>query len=186
MTPVDIQYLVLKAQAGDRQSLSLLCEYMYPRLSRYAFKVCADTELGKEATQDVLLKLSCNLNLLRDPAAFTGWCFRLLRNRCLDLLTSSYQRKTNTLGAEDPCQQEHQEPESEYEKINTYLACLSADDRDTLYFFYVEELSVQEIGHITGVPAGTVKSRLFRARQQIKALLEQSENTSGGKDEKYR
>jgi len=176
VTPAQIQYLVLKAQAGDSKSMALLCEYMYPKLIRYGSKVCADHELGKEATQDVLLKVSLSLYSVRDPGAFTRWCFRLMRNRCLDLLNSSYHRRTQLLADEQgtPTCAQH-ESAAQGKQVFSYLAMLTPEDRDTVYFFYVEELSVQDISHITSVPEGTVKSRLFRARKQLKARLEKTE-----------
>ncbi len=62
--------------------------------------------------------------------------------------------------------------------METALATLPAIERDALALFYLDELSLADIASITSVPVGTVKSRLFRARQLLRAAMERPHSST--------
>ncbi|MFA6243342.1 MAG: sigma-70 family RNA polymerase sigma factor, partial [Candidatus Hydrogenedentales bacterium] len=65
-------------------------------------------------------------------------------------------------------------PATGNERLDAALARIEPDQRMLLELFYVESFSIREIGEITGSPVGSVKSRLYRARQELRRLMEES------------
>ena len=82
------EWLVINCQLGDRASFDKLLKAWQPRLLAYAMRRVGDREVAREVVQECLLSVSRGLVSLRDPAAFPGWCFRLLERRCVDALRS--------------------------------------------------------------------------------------------------
>src|SRR5688572_26239890 len=74
---MDMQWLVLKAQAGDRESLNALLERVQSPLYRYLRAVLGDATLAEDVLQDVLFTIYRKLDWLRDPALFEPWAFRI-------------------------------------------------------------------------------------------------------------
>jgi RNA polymerase sigma-70 factor (ECF subfamily) len=124
--------------------------------------------------QEVWLRVLRGLPGLRDAARFRPWLFGIARRALMDRLRVRY--------AEPPLEPlEHggsEEPAADQGHIDDFLIVqaeldrLPLPEREVLVLFYLRELSLNDIAAIAGIPLGTVKSRLFRARQLLRRQLE--------------
>jgi len=173
MLDAEHDLLVLHAQAGRRAALDALIRLHHADVVRYAHSLCDDLAMARDAVQDAWLTVTRRLRRLDDPRAFRSWLYHAVRWRTLDAVRRRTQR------AETPIDDvvESRLPaceDGERERRMTLdgaLLALPAIERDTLQLFYRRGLAVREIAHIHGVPPGTVKSRLHRARRQLHDTL---------------
>ena len=117
------------------------------------------------------------LSRLRDPSRFGPWALRIAGRKAADWIGSRVQARARTAapqevpvaGAGDAHADER------IARLRRAFRTLAAPDRLLVTLYYVDGYSVAEIAMILGVPAGTVKSRLFHARQRLRAGLEVSD-----------
>lgn len=169
------ELLVLHAQAGDARALRRLVARWHPRLLRSAHRFTGDEEIAREAAQESWLGIVTGLRKLRDPAKFPSWAFAILRRRCAErvrVLAASRARNGLLADADEPST-----PASAEEGLMIAQAFdqLPPEQRVAATLYFVEQLTLDEIAEATGVPLGTVKSRIFAARRFLKSVLEGDE-----------
>jgi RNA polymerase sigma-70 factor (ECF subfamily) len=100
--------------------------------------------------------------------------FGVARNVAMDRLRAQYaQAPLADVNLEEiPAATESANLEEEIATLEAGLETMPIVERETLTLFYLRELSLEEIAGLVGVPVGTVKSRLFRARQLLRRVLE--------------
>jgi RNA polymerase sigma-70 factor (ECF subfamily) len=172
------EYLILRCQDGDTTALPVLIERWQQPFQRFAMIVTKDQDLAADVVQDSWIKIIKGLPRLRDPVSFQAWAYRIVNNRCMDVLKKRYRYqeiatipsvKTNPIGALE-----------ERDYIQSLLAQLSDKHRSVLALHYLLGFDVGEIARITKSPRGTVKSRLFKAREKFRILLEGGEENRPG------
>jgi len=170
------EWLVINSQLGDKSAFNQLIVAWQPRLMAYASRRLGDRELAREVVQECLLGVTRGLARLRDPAAFPGWCYRMLERRCIDAIRARIkdQQKLSELAQQQP------EPEVSHTaqleqnvSIQQALAQLDSNLAAVLKLYYQESFSIKEIAGVLEIPAGTVKSRLYYARKTLAAILEE-------------
>lgn len=179
----------LVRQAVDRESAEAFEELMsryYERTYAIIFRMVRETETARDLTQETFLKAWRGLSSYSGDAAFFTWIYRIARN----LVSSEYRRLrvrpqvVMTLGdtgeADSPGfdpQSRGQSPEEETsrherrEKITEAIAGLPPDFREIIVLRDLEKTSYDEIAELLEIPVGTVRSRLHRARMELKAKL---------------
>ena len=165
------ELLVTLARAGDRKAANRLAARWYPRLIRTALRLVRDRQDAEEAVQEAWAAICRGWPRLSDPAMFPGWAFGILRRKCVDRIRTAQRDRTRTApldAAPEPSQPARGELQVE---IDQALASLSDDHRLAAILFFGEGLSLNEIAAVTGVPVGTAKSRIFKARQHLKTCL---------------
>ena len=141
------------------------------RLYRAALAILGDSQEAEDAVQDAFLVF-----LEKAPADLDrpdAWLMRVLVNSCKSRLRLAWRRVgplPDTLPA--PALEERAELEE--------LFSLPPEDRTVIHLFYYAGYSTREIAHMTRQRPGTVRSRLTRARQRLKKLLESEEDCKGG------
>jgi RNA polymerase sigma-70 factor (ECF subfamily) len=116
-------------------------------------------------TQQTWLGIIKGLRRLNDPAHFRAWSYRITTNQAIDWLKKN-RRSTKRIT-------DHLEPASRETAdlgLTELLPRLDLKKRLVLSLFYLEQLTIPEISVALGVPCGTVKSRLHKARQELKEL----------------
>jgi len=174
MLDAEHDLLVLEAQAGRGTALDTLVRLHHADVVRYAYSLCDDVAMARDAVQDAWLTVTRRLRRLDDPRAFRSWLYHAVRWRTLDAV------RRRTRRAETPIDDvgESRLPVTDGEArerrmtLEAALSRLSGVERDTLQLFYRRGLAVREIAHVHGVPIGTVKSRLHRARRQLQQAIE--------------
>jgi RNA polymerase sigma-70 factor (ECF subfamily) len=110
------------------------------------------------------------LRRLQDPGAFGGWAYRIVTFKCVDhVRRSERQRRAEE---QQPAQATADPEDDEVMVLRAALADLSVEQRALLSLYYREELRVERIAEILGIPLGTVKSRLHHTRAVLKERME--------------
>jgi RNA polymerase sigma-70 factor (ECF subfamily) len=170
--------LVLAAQGGDPGAFEHLATRWHPRLFRHARRLIGDMDGARDATQEAWVAIVRGLGRLRDPASFGPWALRLTDRRCADWIARRCQARSRT-DARDPAAVPASPAGADADnlsRVRDALRQLDRNDRLLLAMFYLEGFSVAEIAHAGAVPPGTVKSRLFHARERLRAVLEVSDD----------
>lgn len=167
------ELLVISVRAGNRRAAERLAARWHPRLVRTATRFLGNADQGQDAAQEAWAAMSAAWVRLDDPRKFAGWAFSILHRKCSDIQRRLIKDRDGlselTLAATDSPQDASSDRRL---VINDAFAGLKPEHRATAILFFAEGLTLIEIAHITGAPIGTVKSRLFHARQQLKSNLE--------------
>ena len=169
------QLLVVRCQLGERAAFDDLIQRWAGPLHRYALKLTHDPALASDLTQDIWLRVIQGLGRLREAGQFRAWLFGIAHRTFVDRLRIRYATPVDTgMELEDFAAEEDIAADPVMERaLATGMASLPVVEREVLTLFYLEELSLAEIAHVLGIPTGTVKSRLFRARTLLrKHILE--------------
>jgi RNA polymerase sigma factor (sigma-70 family) len=164
------QLLVIRCQLGERAAFDDLIRRWSGSLHRYALKLSNDPELANDLTQEVWLRVLQGLGKLRDAAQFRAWLFGIAHRTFMDRLRTRYAIPVDTgvdldaLAAADAVGDD----EDLERALAAGMASLPIVEREVLTLFYLEELSLADIAGALGIPVGTVKSRLFRARTLLR------------------
>jgi RNA polymerase sigma factor (sigma-70 family) len=169
------ELLVMRCQDGDHQSLIALVNRWHPRLLCHAMRLTREHEAATDVVQDAWVAIVRGIRRLDDPARFAPWVYRIVTNKCADW-TRQRRRARATLV---PLTAEPAAREVPPEKSNDDAAALreaigqlAHEQQTILSLFYVDELSIRNIAEALSLPAGTVKSRLYYARNSLKEVVE--------------
>lgn len=162
------QLLVMDAQDGSRQAMEQLVARWQKRLWQHAFRLTQDSSASWDVTQAAWYDIIRRLRKLHDPAGFSAWAYKIVTCRAMDWIKK--KRRIQSIPVE------HMESfaarETQQTETDELLGQLDVDKRVVISLYYFEELSVSEISQVLKIPAGTVKSRLFNARNELKKLWE--------------
>lgn len=174
MRDAEHDLLVLDARAGRREALDALVTLHHADVVRYACSLCDDLALARDAVQDAWLTVTRRLRRLDDPRAFRSWLYHAVRWRTLDAVRRRARRAETSIDEVDEARLPVDEPTGRERRLtlDRALAALPGIERETLQLFYRRGLALREIAHVHGVPVGTVKSRLHRARRQLQESIE--------------
>lgn len=125
-----------------------------------------------DAIQETILKAYRNLNQLRDPAYFRTWMIRILINECRSIIRQNNQFAAITylLRPDEPSGTSVEDRM----ELNELLERLELDHREIIALYYIQDIPVKEISQILDLSEGTVKSRLYRARSKLAAMMNQN------------
>ena len=166
--------LVERAMAGDREAFTELTRRSIGRLYAIARLILRDTERAEDATQEALVAAWKQLSALRDPDRFDAWLRRLLVRACYrEAARDQHQRRI--VAQIRPIEMGMPDPGialADRDQLERGFSRLSPEQRALVVLHYYLELPMHETAEILGLPIGTVKSRLFRTTQQLRAALE--------------
>ena len=173
------EYLVSLSQAGSVEALDGLARRWTPRLLRYAARMLAgagdSADAARDVVQDTWISAIRGLRGLRDPAQFPAWIYGIATRRCVDTLRARIRRRrldaNVAMGDASEPAASSSSPERQIDLANA-IRGLPPIHRAAVHLFYREDLSVEEIASVLGIPAGTVKSRLHHAREAIRRQLD--------------
>jgi RNA polymerase sigma-70 factor, ECF subfamily len=173
-TPEQIrdEWLVLRAQGGDREAFAELVGRWQPRLLRHAARLTGRADAGADVAQESWLAIVQGLRGLHDPACFPRWAYQILTNRAADWARRRSRQRQLTEPIADPMSDENDSTSGELAGLRAAIRLLPAERRTLLAMHYVDGLSVGEIAEALSIPAGTVKSRLHHTRNELRELLE--------------
>jgi len=160
------QLLVLDAQAGSRVALEELVRRWYTKLWQHACNLTSDRQAAWDIAQKSWYDIIKGLSRLNDPAHFQAWAYKITTHRAMDWLRDQRRHQHTSLSSIEPpctCQEEASD-------VQEYMQQLKEKSRLVLSLYYLENLTIAEISIALDVPAGTVKSRLYKARQELKIL----------------
>jgi RNA polymerase sigma-70 factor (ECF subfamily) len=168
---IENQLLVMDAQDGDVSAMEKLVSRWQKRLWRHAYRLTNNIQAAWDVTQQSWLSIIKGLNRLEDPASFKSWAYRITTNKAAD-----WCKKKNAIH-QVACErlESIESKEKKDTGIKELLGKLDIRKRMVVSLYYFEQLSVLEISQALNIPAGTVKSRLSAARNDLKELWRKNE-----------
>jgi len=166
--------------AGESEAFGQLAERYQDRLYNALVRFTGSAEDARDIAQDALVQALVKLDRFRRDSAFYTWLYRIAFNRAVSVNRKRRERASlDTLresGGVDPhatTPQPEQRAMSDERagQVHQALATLADDHRQILVLREFEGLDYQEIAAVTDIPVGTVRSRLFRARTQLRDAL---------------
>ncbi len=168
--------LVLKFKGGDQKAIETLINRHQKRLLSQAYWYTRDSELAKDIVQDSWIKAIGKIRKLRDPNKFGSWIMTIVTRHSLDLLKKKQQelgkkKEIWNTGGTGPLESGKEQNLELMSILKLAIEELSPDHQLVLRLFYLQEFTLKEISEILNLSAGTVKSRLYHAREKLKTLI---------------
>ena len=183
MEHTDEAELLQAVQAGDIDAYTDLYERLEPDVRRFVRRIIQHAEVEDDIVQDVFISFYRNVRTVQ-PESLRPYIFRIARNRCYDDLRRVVRTEEMSLD-EEPVElyvsftEAHRQPRPDdlthwmllELEVRDAMDRLPESQRQTLILFSEEGLSYAEIAEIMSVSVGTVKSRLFYAKKNLRGLL---------------
>jgi RNA polymerase sigma-70 factor, ECF subfamily len=165
--------LIGRAQRGDEEAFASLAVAVGDRLHAVSHRILRDLDLAEDATQQALLTIWRDLPKLRDPARFDAWSYRLLVRACYAEArrTRHWTPDLHILPTEASTGEGFSSV-VDRDQLERGFRRLSIDHRAVVVLHHYLDLPLEEVADVLGVPLGTVRSRLHRAMQGLRAALE--------------
>ena len=170
----DDEKLVSQTLAGDRDAFGVLVHKYQEMVYAYVLQKVRNEEDARDVTQEVFWRAYHHLYQLRQPHRFRSWLYTIMSNQCKRQLMSvikARQRETALEDATDDAlriEPAHTAPTAGWQvDLEQALSELPDDNRVAVSMFYMGDHSLKEISEFLGVSVNTVKSKLYRARQQL-------------------
>ena len=185
--------LVQQAKAGDRDAFAALVSVYEGKIYNLALRYLGNREDAMDASQEVFLRVFRFLPGFQEESGFSTWIYRIGVNVCKDMLVKRSRRNELPLEvpddeedyrpvevADDSCDPQTIVEQSDLrESLVEAIAQLPQQQREMIVLRDIQGLSYEEIGQVLCLESGTVKSRLSRARENLRKKLLQSGNIFG-------
>lgn len=172
-TDIECELLLLRCHRGDATAFAALTRLWERRLFYYIRRIVRSEEDAWDVLQEVWVKVWAKVASVRDAAALRPWLYRVAHNTAISHLRQEARVEAASQALEDPVSgSEPSFDREDTQRIHRALDRLAPVQRQVLTLFFLEEFSHAEVASILGIPVGTVKSRLFNAKQALRALLD--------------
>ena len=184
------QFLVERCRVRDEHAFSEIVARYKTSIYNYLYRMTSDAHDAEDLTQDVFIRMYTSLDSFRQQSSLKTWLFRIASNLCIDRYRRRNKHKAIAYSLDEPFSDasdsgdarrdagdETYEPHRLFAQremsgqIQTALDALPDKLRTVVVLFDIEGMTYDEIAQIVGCPVGTVKSRLFNARLQLRKLL---------------
>lgn len=179
--------LVIQLQHGNEQAFDLLYEKYYRLVYFIAYELCKNDADAKDISQETFLQMRKSIHNLQEPDRLKQWINRITINKCKNLF-----RKHIDMPVEDDILFHKQLKEnrfymlpeknihfkSDQECVKYFIQLLSYECREVILLRYYENMSMSEMAEILEIPEGTVKSRLRKAKAELKSLISSYEKVN--------
>lgn len=168
--------LIKAYQEGNQQVITELVKRWHVAFCKIAFLQVKDREVAKDIAQESWRVILKKLATIEDSNKFKSWALRIINNKAIDYLRS-VQRKRKQLALlkineVNVAIEDKKDAQHFYQAVlKKGIEALSEKERTIITLFYVHEYSLKEIGALLNITVGTVKSRLFRAREHLKLIV---------------
>jgi len=166
--------LLFAAQQGDREVLNRLLAKNRERVYRYGLRVCRTSEDAEDAVQQTLWAVTRSIHAFRRAAAMSTWLFTIVRNYCLRLVGrerfyADLDVAVPSLSDSRPSAENELVSDELREILAKALSRLTPLHREVILFRDIEGLSAPEAAAALGISVAALKSRLHRAREELRA-----------------
>ena len=177
--------IIARARRGDADAFERLVVAYRDQVFRLALRMCGSEVDADEVAQEAFLSAWKGLPNFRGDSQFSTWLYQLTSHAAIDLM----RREKRQIAAEDitevsapdpaPGPQQQAERSEQRQAVRDAILQLTPEYRQIVVLRFLEDLSYEEIGAALKLPSGTVKSRLNRAKSQLKDILSKSGNLFG-------
>jgi len=172
------ELLVLRCQEADEAAFDELLGRWQKRLWQHAWRLVGREDAAWDVLQDALVAISGGIAKLQSPAAFRAWAYRIVTHKSQDWWRKESRRQDvhESYGAEQEHSQKENAPSERVVSLEEAVQRLPRKDRALLALKYRDGFGIEEIASILDLRPGTVKSRLYHARQRLKKAIEETDN----------
>lgn len=172
--------LIQRILTGDETAFESLIRKYQKQVHALAFRKTRNFQTAEDITQETFLRVHQKLATLNDPTKFSGWLYAIVDHLCIAwyrgnrLQTESLQKiyiseiETDVYSRYIAMEHAKTTTAAQQDLVKRLLTKLKESDREVITLHYFEEMTSSEIGEFLGVSENTIKSRLYRARQQLK------------------
>ncbi len=185
MTREEESAIIAKVLAGDADAFEPLVTANQSFVYNIALKMLTNPEDAFDVAQEAFIKAYRSLKDFKGDSSFSSWLYRITANMCLDFMRKNKKRRSASIVYLDDDSELKEfelpdtrfDPQTELERrelqgaINDALTLLPEDQRSILLLRELNGMSYAEISDVLKLEAGTVKSRLFRARARLAKIL---------------
>lgn len=181
--------LVERCRRNDEAAFHEVIERYKNKVYNYIFRMMGNSDDAEDLTQEVFIRLYTSIDSFRSQSSLSTWLFRIASNLCVDYFRRSKKRRAEAYSLDEPQGHAGEEgtmpevPDATFEplrllenqelgvQLQRALEQLPEKLRAVIVLHDIEDLPYEEIAQIVGCPLGTVKSRLFNARLQLRQKL---------------
>jgi RNA polymerase sigma-70 factor (ECF subfamily) len=175
----DSDLVATAINGADGSFEELVRRYQRP-ISAYVYRMVGNYESALDLTQEIFIKVYGSLRKYRSEFKFSTWIYKIAHNAAVDHLRRSSTREQSLINGSEsdqfelPIESRRLSPEQESERkerrveIEAVVRALPANYRELIILRHSQDLTYEEIVEVTGLPLGTVKNRLFRAREMMR------------------
>lgn len=180
LTDID---LIANAIGGREEGFEELVRRYQRPITGYVFRMLGDYDSSLDVTQEVFIKVYNSLTRYSSEHKFSTWLYRIAHNAAIDHMRRN-SNNTQSLETENgdgayqlqiecpnPTPEQDRERSEWRTEIDAVVKCLPAAYRELIVLRHSQDLSYDEIAEVTGLPLGTVKNRLFRAREMMREIF---------------
>jgi RNA polymerase sigma-70 factor (ECF subfamily) len=182
----DDRELVARALKGDRKAFEMIVRKYQQPLASYLGRMTGEREAALDFAQEVFLKVYCSLASYRPAYKFSTWLFKIASNHLIDHWR---KKRIPTVSIDQPIEADDDELLPQVPdpgpsvvrklelaevraRIERALATVPEALRELFVLRHVNEFSYEEIADIKGLPVGTVKNRVFQAKELLRKRME--------------
>lgn len=165
-------FLVLRAQAGDREALDELLKLIQEPLYRYIVSLVSSRALAEDILQEVFILIYRKLSWLREPELFRPWAYRIATREAFKQLKR--ERRWTESSVDETALEELPMPAHDNltpELVSQLVEQVSPASRAVIVLHYLHDMQLDEIADVLGVALGTVKSRLAYGLGSLRKLM---------------
>jgi RNA polymerase sigma factor (sigma-70 family) len=166
--------LCRQLQAGNEAAMEALVHRYHRPIYAYLYRLTGRREVAEDLAQEAFIRLMTRIREYNPAQPFRPWLYTIAHNLYKDYCRAAEQRAlpaAEPLSPEVPAPIDLTERIAEQAAVAAAVGALGEGEREVLVLRFWGDLKVDQIAAATGLPAGTVKSRLFHAVQKLKRLL---------------
>lgn len=166
--------LIKAYQSGDKHALALLVKRWHLQFCKKAHWIVKDADLSKDIAQESWRTIINKLHTLQNPSSFKSWALRIVYSKSLDALRLQSRKQKREKEFKDDygvMVDIYDENTQLKAALLKAILSLSLEQQSVIKLFYIQEYSLKEISKTLDISVGTVKSRLYHAREKLKLIL---------------
>ena len=161
--------LIKKCKKGSREAFNILVSNYQQQVINIAYGMLSNQEDAYDAAQEVFVRVYKSIESFKEQSSFTTWLYRITKNVCSDIPRK--RQKHSDIKDESPTPEENMEISERQRAVREAISELKEEYRTVITLCDIEGLSYDYIAEVLGIPSGTVKSRINRARSALKKNL---------------
>lgn len=179
--------LVKRTLSGEKEAFEMIVQKYQQPLLNYIYRTLGEYELAMEFTQDVFVKTYSSLHSYQPHYKFSTWLYKIASNYIIDywrkkkidtLSYDQHQGKEDSMppiqiSSKDPSICQRYEVKELTDKIEEALHKIPPALRELFVWRHINDFSYDEIAEIKGLPIGTIKNRVFQAKELLRKHLEE-------------
>lgn len=158
--------------ATSEEILNRLVEQYQTTLRRMCFVILRDEELAKDAVQDTFLKAYKNIAVFRGECSEKTWLMRIAINTCRDVKRSAWFRLLDRRVTPEDLPTSIAQTSEKAVELTVEIMKLPPKLKEVIILYYYQQMTTREIADVLNIPQSTVTTRLKRAKEKLRFLLE--------------